>query len=111
MHRRNVFTATSITKFVNRRIRVFTNALGFNKFVFGPPNANAGPKFSVSRRSQVLRKISLGLLLMIGLAVVSVSRPMSGITVSISPTGAAVVVGLDRTFTATVSGSMNTSAV
>jgi hypothetical protein len=60
------------------------------------------------------RQISLGLLLMIGLAVVSLSSPLSpitGITVSISPTNAAVVVGMDRTFTATVTGSMMTNAV
>src|SRR5216684_465017 len=51
------------------------------------------------------------MLLIIGLAAVSLSRPMSGITVSISPTRVAVVVGADQMFTATVSGTMNTSAV
>jgi len=59
----------------------------------------------------VLRKISLGLLLMLVLAAVSLSRPMSGITVSISPTNKAITVGGDQTFTATVSGSMTTTAV
>ena len=65
----------------------------------------------------MLRKLSLGLLLMTGLAAGLLSKPvtaapsMMGITVSISPTGAAVVVGLDRQFTSTVNGTMNTSAV
>ena len=65
----------------------------------------------------MLRKLSLGLLLMTGLAAGLLSKPvtaapsMMGITVSISPTGAAAVVGLDRQFTSTVNGTMNTSAV
>src|SRR5262249_19658204 len=60
---------------------------------------------------QVLRKFSLGMLLIVMFAATAVSRPMSGISVSIGPANAAVTVGADRQFTASVSGTMTTSAV
>src|SRR5437879_1634507 len=57
------------------------------------------------------RKLFFGIVFACLLATVSLSRPLTTITVSISPTGAAVTAGADRTFTATVMGAMNSTAV
>ena len=55
----------------------------------------------------MLRKLSLGMLLAVMLATVSLSRPMSGVTVAIGPKTAYVVPTFDKQFSTSVSGAMN----